>query len=64
MAADSVGAVGASTPTTANYAVAVTKKQQDQESVQGQESVQLIQSAAAPQLESSGSVGTQLNFFA
>jgi hypothetical protein len=62
MAVDSVGSVGASTA--ANYAVAVTKKQQNQEAVEGQESVQLIQSASAPQLESSGSVGTQLNFFA
>ncbi|HEY5376902.1 MAG TPA: hypothetical protein VIK01_24635 [Polyangiaceae bacterium] len=62
MAADSVGPVGASTA--ANYAVAVTKKQQSQEAVEGQESVQLIQSASAPQLESSGSVGTKLNFFA
>jgi hypothetical protein len=63
MAADSVvGAVGASTP--ANYAVAVTKRQQGQQAVEGQESLQLIQSAAAPQLASSGSVGTKLNFFA
>ncbi len=62
MAADSVGAVGASTA--ANYAVAVTKKQQSQEAVEGQQSVQLIQSASAPQLENSGSVGTTLNFFA
>jgi hypothetical protein len=62
MAADSVGAVGPSTA--ANYAVAVTKKQQSQAAVEGQESVQLIQSASAPQLEGSGSVGTKLNFFA
>ena len=62
MAADFVGPVGASAP--ANYAIAVTKKQQSQQAVEGQESVQLIQSAAAPQLASSGPVGTQLNFFA
>jgi len=62
MAADSVGPVGAST--LANYAVAVTKRQQSQHAAEGQESLQLIQSAAAPQLAQSGSVGTKLNFFA
>ena len=61
MAADSVTPVGASAP--ANYAVAVTKKQQDQQTVEGRESLQLIQSAA-PQLATSGSVGTKLNFVA
>jgi hypothetical protein len=61
MAADSVGPVGA--PTAATYAVAVTEKQHDQQKVEGQESLSLIQSAA-PQLATSGSVGTKLNFTA
>jgi hypothetical protein len=61
MAADSVTPVGASAP--AKYAVAVTKKQQDQQTVEGRESLQLIQSAA-PQLATSGSVGTKLNYVA
>jgi hypothetical protein len=61
MAADSVGAVGA--PTAAKYSVAVAQKQQGQNAVQGQQAVQLIQSAT-PQLASSGSVGTKLNFVA
>jgi hypothetical protein len=60
-AVDSVGAVGSSLP--AKYSVAVTKKQQDQTSVAGEESLELIQSAA-PQLATSGSVGTQLHFVA
>jgi hypothetical protein len=60
-AVDSVAAVGSSVP--ANYSVAVTKKQQDQTKAVGQESLQLIQSAA-PELATSGSVGTKLNFVA
>jgi hypothetical protein len=41
----------------------VTKKQQDQQEIEGQESVQLIQSASGP-LATSGAVGTKLNFVA
>jgi hypothetical protein len=55
-----VGAIGA--PTAAKYAVEVTRKEQDQQDAQGQQAVQLIQSANAPQLETSGSVGTKLHF--
>jgi hypothetical protein len=61
MAIGSVGAVGA--PTAAQYSVAVTKKQQSQQAVEGQESVQLIQSASQP-LATSGAVGTKLDFMA
>jgi hypothetical protein len=61
MALNSVEPVSA--PTGAQYAVAVSKKQQSQQEIEGQESVQLIQSATAP-LATSGSVGTQLNFVA
>jgi hypothetical protein len=61
MAVDSVGSVSA--PTGAQYSVAVSKKQQSQQEVEGQESVQLIQSASAP-LATSGDVGTKLNFTA
>ena len=57
--AEPVGAIGASTA--AKYAVAVTRKEQDQQDLQGQQAVQLIQSATAPQLATSGSVGTKLN---
>ena len=61
MAADSVGPVEA--PTAAKYSVAVAQKQQGQDGAQGQQALQLIQSVA-PRLESSGSVGTKLNFVA
>ena len=61
MAINSVEAVGA--PTGAQYAMAVTKKQQTQQQVEGQESLQLIQSASAP-LAASGSLGTKLNVVA
>ncbi len=44
--------------------MAVSGKQHDQQRVEGQQAVQLIQSATAPKLESSGSVGTKLNFVA
>ena len=60
--ADPVGAIGA--PRAAQYAVAVTRKEQDQQAVQGQQAVQLIESATAPKLATSGSVGTKLNFVA
>ena len=62
MALDSVSSVGA--PTAAQYSVSVAKKQQTQQDIEGQESVQLIQSASAPQLASSGSIGTKLNVVA
>ena len=61
MALNSVGPVSA--PIGAQYATAVTKKQQNQQEIEGQQSVQLIQSASAP-LATSGSVGTNLNFTA
>jgi hypothetical protein len=57
--AEPVGAIGASTAV--KYAVAVTRQEQDQQDLQGQQAVQLIQSATAPQLATSGSVGTKLN---
>jgi len=57
---DPIGAVSA--PTAAQYAVAVIGKQHDQQKVEGQQAVQLIQSATTPQLETSGAVGTKLNF--
>ena len=60
--ADSVGPIGATIAT--KYAVAVAGKQQQQLSDSGQQSLALIQSAAAPQLATSGSVGTKLNFVA
>ena len=62
MADSSVGPVGAATA--AQYAIAVTEKQQKSQSDAGQQSLDLIQSAAAPQLASSGDVGTKLNFVA
>jgi hypothetical protein len=58
--AEPVGAIGA--PTAAKYAVEVTRKEQAQQDLQGQQAVQLIESASAPQLATSGSVGTKLNF--
>ena len=54
-----VGAVSALSG--AQYAMAVAGKQQDQQRVEGQQAVQLIQSATSPQLATSGSVGTKLN---
>jgi hypothetical protein len=42
--------------------MAVAGKQHDQQQVEGQQAVQLIQSAtAAPKLATSGSVGTKLD---
>jgi hypothetical protein len=61
MALDSVGAVGA--PTAAQYSVAVTQKEHSQKAIEGQDSVELIQSASMP-LATSGSVGTKLNVVA
>jgi hypothetical protein len=61
MALDSVSSVGA--PTAAQYVVSVAKKEQSQQEIEGQESVQLIQSASS-QLATSGSVGTKLNVVA
>jgi hypothetical protein len=61
MALNSVEPVSA--PIGAQYAVAVAQKQHGQQELQGQESLQLIQSASAP-LASSGSLGTKLNFVA
>ena len=59
--ANPVGAIGATTAAT--YAVAVTRQEHDQKNVEGQQAVQLIQSATpAPKLETSGSVGTKLHF--
>jgi len=60
--ADPVGAIGA--PRAAQYAVAVTRKEHDQQDLQGRQAVQLIESATAPKLATSGSVGTKLNFVA
>jgi hypothetical protein len=60
--ADAVGPIGATLAT--KYAVAVVGKQHQQQTESGQESLALIQSAAAPQLATSGSVGTKLNFVA
>jgi hypothetical protein len=60
--ADPVGAISA--PNSAKYAMAVSGKQHDQQRVEGQQAVQLIESATTPKLESSGSVGTKLNFVA
>ena len=61
MAVDSVSSVGG--PTAAQYSVSVAKKEQTQQDVEGQESVQLIQSASTA-LATSGSVGTKLNVVA
>ena len=61
--ADPVAAIGASTAAT--YALAVTRQEHDQKNLEGQQAVQLIQSAsAAPKLETSGSVGTKLHIVA
>ena len=60
--ADSVGPIGATIAT--NYAVAVAGKQQQQQADSGQQSLALIESAAAPQLATSGTLGTKLNFLA
>jgi len=61
MPINSVGPVTA--PTGAQYSAAITKKAQGQQQLEGQDSVQLIQSASAP-LATSGSVGTKLHFVA
>lgn len=60
--ADPIGAIGATSAAT--YALAVTRKEHDQKNLEGQQAVQLIQAATAPKLETSGAVGTQLNFIA
>ena len=57
-----ISAVGA--PRAAQYAVAVTRKELDQKDLEGQQAVQLIQSATAPSLATEGAVGTKLNFTA
>lgn len=57
-----IGAIGA--PIAAQYAMAVTRKQHDQQDVEGKQAVQLIQSSAAAPLATSGSVGTKLNVVA
>jgi len=59
---DPVGAISSSNA--AQYAVAVAQKQHSQQTVEGQQAVQLIQSASSPQLATSGEVGTKLNFVA
>lgn len=58
--AEPVGAIAASTA--AQYTIAVARKEQDQQDLQGQQAVQLIQASTAPQLATSGEVGTKLNF--
>ncbi len=60
--AEPVGAIGA--PSAAEYVLAVTRKEQDQQALQGQQAVQLIQAATLPKLASSGSVGTKLHVVA
>ncbi len=60
--ADSVGPIGATVAT--KYAFAIAGKQLQQQADSGQQSLALIQSSAAPQLATSGSVGTKLNFVA
>jgi hypothetical protein len=60
--ADAVGAIGAANA--AQYAVAVTRKEHSQEDEQGRQAVQLIQAATAPELASSGTLGTKLNVLA
>jgi len=57
--AEPVGAITASSA--AQYVVAIARKEQDQQDVQGQQAVQLIQASTAPPLASSGAVGTKLN---
>ncbi|MEO8905347.1 MAG: hypothetical protein ABI488_22790 [Polyangiaceae bacterium] len=59
---DAIGPIGA--PLAIKYAVAVAGKQQQQLTDSGQQALALVQSAAAPQLATSGSVGTQLHFVA
>lgn len=58
--ADPIGAVSA--PTATQYSVEVTGKAHDQASLEGKQAVQLIESATAPQLATSGDLGTMLNF--
>ena len=60
--ADPVGGISAASA--AQYAVGVVRMQHDQQDVEGKQAVQLIQAASAPQLASSGSVGTKLNVVA
>lgn len=60
--ADAVGPIGAMIAT--KFAVAVVGKQQQAQAENGQQSLALIQSAAAPALATSGSVGTKLNVVA
>ena len=60
--AEPIGAVGA--PLATQYAVAVTRQEHLQKDAEGKQAVQLIQSASAPALASSGPVGTKLNLSA
>ena len=60
--ADPIGAVAA--PTAAQYSIAVASKQHAQTTQEGKQAVQLIDAATAPQLATSGDVGTKLNFTA
>ncbi|MEP7051878.1 MAG: hypothetical protein ABJB12_16050 [Pseudomonadota bacterium] len=60
--ANSVGPIGATIAL--KYALAVAGKQQQEQADSGQQSLALIQSAAAPQLATSGAVGTKLNVVA
>jgi hypothetical protein len=59
---ESVGALAA--PSAAQYALAVTRKEHDQQNQEGKQAVQLIEAATAPQLANSGAVGTKLNLVA
>jgi hypothetical protein len=60
--AEPISGVGA--PRAAEYAVAVTRKELDQKNLEGQQAVQLIQSATAPALATDGVVGTKLHVVA
>lgn len=60
--ADAIGAVSA--PLAAQYSIAVASKQQSQTAQEGKQAEQLIEAATAPQLATSGDVGTRLNFTA
>ena len=57
--ADPIGAISA--PAAAQYSVEVTGKAHEQASLEGKQAVQLIESATAPQLATSGDVGTKLH---
>ncbi len=61
MAAE-IGSVSA--PLGAQIATAVAGKAQSQQKAEGQQAVQLIEGATAPQLANSGAVGTKLHFVA